>query len=117
MLDPDGRAGKCISLRKCHFARERFQILKIRPQNCGFIRKTPLVCCPKSTIPVLSNFSRSEDSKFDAVNYSDDRFNKTVLECREYHDLRLQGKTIAFGEKAQAREFPHMVSNYVKLIS
>ena len=62
-------------------------------------------------------FPEAKTVKFDAANYSDDRFNKTVLECREYHDLRLQGKTIAFGEKAQAREFPHMVSNYVKLIS
>ncbi|RZC37980.1 venom protease-like, partial [Asbolus verrucosus] len=88
LFESGGRAGKCISIDNCDYAKKLLQSNKM-PQNCGFMGKIPLVCCP-------------------AV-YKSARM-KSEEKCKEYHSLRNQLTAVSHGEKALVKEFPHMVA-------
>lgn len=50
---PTGPKGKCINIRDCAYAKKLLES-KQSPENCGFEKKDPLVCC----IEISSKLSR-----------------------------------------------------------
>ncbi|KAJ3656684.1 hypothetical protein Zmor_015738 [Zophobas morio] len=80
--------GLCIEVYDCKYA---LKLIRSRrnPGFCGFKGNTPLVCCPLPSKPDLPGAL-------------------SVKKCREYDDPNVEG--IAFGQKANFDEFPHMAA-------
>lgn len=51
VLKKTNESSVCIPLDDCEEAKRRLQIYNEFPQDCGYIRRKPIVCCPKGREP------------------------------------------------------------------